>query len=874
MTRLDQQRPSTPTMSLPRPAPRRRLLDALGRATEHGSAVLTAPAGFGKTTLLEQWTAEAGGRPIGRVTLHHRDDAQQVAGGLVAALEHAGTIISTDTLRLLDGNGRGLGDPFASSLVADLENAGDVVLVVDGVDAPAHPRLVEELESLLRQAPPQVRFVVATRSRWRTDPHRPGSSLRGTPFQLGEDDLAFRPQEARQLVEEEANRCLTDEQLHALMARTRGWPVALRLAAIALRRAADVDTVVRNFGREDRYLRGYLDEEVLSRQPVVVRDFLTRTSVLDRMSGPLCDEVTGRTDGAAMLGDLVRQGLFTRCERPGGVWFTYHPLFRDRLRRELRHSRPGVASTYLGHAARWYLARDDPGSAARYLIEAGDWPKLVAVIDRSGRQSFESGTIARSSVWLSAVPGSRHPGRNDLLVRHAYLDTLLGDTHRAEQALRDLDRRRLSSGEEVATEALRAMWVWWGASERPAISHADAALERLDALDAGALPDILGLTSSAGLRLIASGSRARALWHLGDVAASRRSLSLLVERGDAYPPWSAQLRGALALLEAWAGNLRDAEEQARNALGIAARARLSGHPVTLDARLALAHVARERALPWRANAHLHDVEIIIGRSAWPVARAVHAVERSLGDLAAGHPGRGIAELEQHRTSGDPPPPPLVSRRRRAVEVRLLVSHGDAGRAQARVAADGTEGATELAVAAAQAALAQGDLGAARSSLNLATTAGVEPRDILEHRLWSAVVDFQEGDRRRAIAHASATVADAEAEGYVRLFLDGGTPVERLLRELLRSKPTPYVRRLVRSATRPGGTAHGRENHELSDREREVVRYLPTPLSSSEIAAQLFIAVSTLKTHLQSIYRKLGVAGRRDAAARAQELGLA
>jgi LuxR family maltose regulon positive regulatory protein len=748
-----------------------------------------------------------------------------------------------------------------------------VGLVVDGLDTPAHPRLVEELESLLRRAPPQVRFVVATRSRWRVDPHRSGSSLGGTPFQLGEDDLAFRPEEARQLVEAEANRCLTDAQLHALMARTRGWPVAVRLAAIALRRAADVDAFLRNFGGDDPYLRGYLDEEVLFRQPAVVRDFLSRTSVLDRMTGSLCDEVTGRTDGEAMLGDLVRQGLFIRCERPGAVWFTYHPLFRDRLRRELRHSRPGVASTYLGHAARWHLARDDPGSAARYLIEAGDWSGLVTAIDRSGRQSFESGTLAQSSRWLSAVPGSRRPRRNDLLVRHAYLDTLLGDTHRAEQALRDLDRRRLSSGEQVATEALRAMWVWWGAPERPAISHADAALERLDALDAAALPDILGLTSSASLRLIVSGSRARALWHLGDVAASRRSLTVLVGRDDSYPPWSAQLRGALALLEAWAGNLRDAEEQARNALGIAARARLSGHPVTLDARLALAHVARERALPWSANAHLDDVETIAGRRGWPVARALHAIERSLGHLAAGHPERGIAAIERHRTSGDPPPPPLVSRRRRSVEARLLIGRGDADLARARAAAAGTTRATELAIAAAHVALAQGDLGAARSALDLATTAGVEPRDSLEHRLWSAVVDLQEGDRHRAIAHASATVADAEAEGYVRLFLDGGPPVERLLRELLRSKPTPYVRRLVQAANPPGRSANG-QDHDLSGREREVVRYLPTPLSNSEIAAQLFIAVTTLKTHLQSIYRKLGVTGRRDAVVRAQELGLA
>ena len=227
-------------------------------------------------------------------------------------------------------------------LLAGLETAGDVVVVLDGLDAPADARLVEELEELVRRAPPQVRFVIARRSQCRTDRGRPDSSPAATPSQLGEGDLAFQPEEAWQLVEEVANRCLTDAQLQALMARTEGWPVAVRLAATALRRTGDVDALVRDFGRDDPHLRGYLDEEVTSRQPTVVRDFLSRTSVLDQMSGSLCDEVTGRGDGAAMLRHLVRQGLFTRCVRPGGVWFTYHPLFRDRLRHELRHARPGV----------------------------------------------------------------------------------------------------------------------------------------------------------------------------------------------------------------------------------------------------------------------------------------------------------------------------------------------------------------------------------------------------------------------------------------------------------------------------------------------------------------------------------------------------
>ena len=873
MTSLDQQPACTSTTSLERPVHRRRLLDELDEAIAHGSAVLTAPAGFGKSILLEQWTAEADGRPIARVTLHRRDDARQVVGRLAAALQRARATDAPDAPPVPRGNVHQLGDRFRTSVLAHLEWAGDSVVVIDGLDAPADLQLVEALEALVGLAPPHVRFAIARRSQWPTGQHHassPGRALR----QIGEDDLAFRPEEARRLIQVVADRSLTDEQIHALMARTRGWPVALQVAASALRRVADVDALVRTFGRDDPDLRGYLDEEVISRQTATVVDFLTRTSVLDEVSGSLCDELTGRRDGSALLGDLARRGLFTRCVRPGEDWFAYHPLFRDRLRHELRRARPGAEAGYLGRAARWHVARSDHDAAARSLIEAGDWRQLVAVIDRAGRPSFEAGTISRLSHWLDAVPGSRRPGRNELLIRHAYVDTFLGDTHRAEQSLRDLDRPALSPGQEVVTEGVRAMWAWWGAPAQPAISHAEAALEQLATLDPAALPDILGLTSSTSLELIVRGSRARALWHVGEVAASRRSLLPLIERCDAYPPWSAQLRGALALLEAWAGNLRAAEEQARRALGIAARARLPGHPATLDARLALAHVARERALLDRANAHLADVETIVAHNPQPVERAINALERALGYLAAGHPERGTAEIDRSRTTGDPPPPPLVARRRRAAEVRLLVARGDAARARTLVRADAGSGTIDLAVAAAQAAVAQGDLVAARADLERATTTGAEPRDLLEHRVWRAVVDLRHGDRRQALAQASAIVADAEPEGYHRLFLDGGPPVHQLLRELLRSAPTAYLHRLVRSATPARRSSNGGERRELSSRELEVIRYLPTPLSSSEIAAHLYIAVTTLKTHLRSIYRKLGVTGRRDAAARAQELGLA
>ena len=490
---------------------------------------------------------------------------------------------------------------------------------------------------------------------------------------------------------------------------------------------------------------------------------------------------------------------------------------------------------------------------------------------------FQSGAVSTVLWWLDAVPGGRHPRRLELAVRRAYLLTMLGDTRLAEQVLRDFETHPLHPGEQMAINALRATWAFFDASPPAVIRAADAVLDAVDDVDPEEIPDVFGITSPASLRTMAAGSRARALWYVGDVAASRRAFAAVLQQGDVYPPWLVHVLSALALLEAWAGNLRVAHKHARHALTAATGSHLLHHPATMDARLAAAHVSRERGHLHRANVLLDEARTIATATRRPITLAIHTIERALWHLAAGRPDHGLAEIDRQRASGNPPPPPVIEHRQRAVEARLLLALGDIERAQSFLETDTPAGpwTADLAAAAMQASVMRRDLVTARAHLDRWPREKPEPRAArLARDLWTAIVDAEAGDRRKSLKAASGLVAEAQAEGHVRLFLDGGRPAERLLRDLRHTAPTPYVRHVLRSTAPMSHAAGDDATAELSERELEVVRYLPTPLSSTEIAAQLYISLNTLKTHLRAIYRKLGVDGRQEAAQRAVDLGIA
>ena len=852
---------------------RPRLVARLQEAAEGPLTILAAPAGYGKSVVLAQWEAQRPG-PVAHVALRPTDGAAGIAARLVAALGELGAPVDPAGAATV-GDGPHLGEACVTAMAEGIEAVDGGVLVVDGLDAPTDGRLVEDLRSLLRRAPDDLHVVVAQRSRW---PASPGLDGFRPAVVLGADDLAFTPEDARRLLRDVAGSDVPDSRLEAVLERTEGWAVALRLVAIALRGSARPGARIEDLAGDDRYLAGYVRDEVLAALPTPMRRFLSRTSVLDRLSAPLCDAVTGHRDGAEMLSLLEERGVFTHRVEGEAGWFRYHPTFRAVVRLELRRGEPDAEAGLLVRAAGWHLGCGEPGRAFRYLVEAGDEAGLIDLVDRWGRLMFERGQADEVLRWLESVPGCRDPRRAGLAMRRAYLATMSGNTRLAYQVVHDLDVTGLTAGEAIAVDALRATWAFVDGSSVSVIHAADAALSAVDDVDPGELPDVFGLTSPPSLRLMAAGSRARAVWSLGEIGAGRRALTELAQREDAYPPWRARVLGTLAMLEAFAGNLRVAERHAGRALDLSAVAGLLHHPACIDARLALAHVACERGEQHRARALLAEAEAEAARIRQPITLALLGVERAVWLLADGHPERGLVELERDLASGDPPPPPLVEGRRRAAEARLRLALGEVERARAVLDRPSPGGIPlpGLAAVSVQVAVAGNDVARAVALLADWHPDAAEPRALLERELWAAILDDEAGERRRARRRTAGLVAEARAERHVGVFLDVGRPAERLLRNLRHgsSAPNPYLDRLVEATEPPARAARRRGAAGLSDRELEVVRYLPTSLSNGEIAAQLYISLNTVKTHLRAIYRKLEVTGRREAIRRAEELGIA
>jgi ATP/maltotriose-dependent transcriptional regulator MalT len=856
-----------------RPGPPRvvrpRLVRRLEAAVEHPLTVLTAPAGSGKSVLVDQWRAGQRRARVGCVAFQPGDDARRAAARLTAGLASLGG----DPFSVSPaGRGRaeiGLGERFVARLEGGLAGVGPAILVLDGLDAPADPALAAELATVADQVPANVRLVVTGRALGRAA----GAGGDGIT-RLDADDLAFTPEDAWLLVRDVAGHELTDGELGELLRRTDGWAAGVTMAAIGLRAADDAGAYLAQFSGRHGGITAFLRDQVLAREVPDVRRFLVRTSVLRTLSGPGCDAVTGGSDGADQLRDLEARGVLTHRLPGAGERFTFHRLFRDFLRHELTVTEPEAEPVLLGRAGAWHDGRGKMEAAARSYLEARSWASVVGLVERCGPAMLAAGRAADVAGWLDALPRTGAAVDVDLALTIASLRTVTGAFARAVDIVHPLEGRGLSRGQAVAVDVLRATWACFGHGQADALAAVEAARARLERTPPPQRPTTLGMPSPVALAAMAEVLRARAAWFDGRVSEARHALTALARPDPRGAPERVHAVSTLALLEAWAGNLTTAQRQADRIDLAASRVGLALHPATVDARLATADVRCERGDLAGADVALAEAYAVLAASGPPTSYAPYALERARWHLASGQPHHGLAVIARCHESAPCPLPPAVASRLAALEVRLLVASGRADRAEGRLAtAARASTCDELSAASVHCAVARGALETARARLARWRDDEAEPVGRLQHGLWRSIVEFEAGSRRPALEQGLELVQWAEPEGYLQRLLEAGRPAERLFRALYHTSPTPYLRRVIQAAQTSSQTT-GVTVLGLSRRELEVVRYLPTPLSSSEIAARLYISLNTLKTHLQAIYGKLGVTGRRDAIRQAQRLGLA
>jgi LuxR family transcriptional regulator, maltose regulon positive regulatory protein len=841
---------------------RRRLLDALDAPDAAPLTVVTGPAGAGKTVLLETWAAE---QPAERIAFAALDPAASSVDGLWARLAPA------------------LGDDSDTPASAD-ELADRILVLAAGGRRRPRTLVIDDLHLAESDSTRRVLSrLLAQRSgprvvlSSRVDPglalHR--MRLAGELSEIRSDDLAFTIDEAGEMLARQ-KIALSSAALALLWERTEGWAAGLRLAALSLAGHEEPEAFVADFAGDDRAVVAYLIDEVFARQPQRARELLLATAVVERISVPLANALTGRDDAAQVLDELVAANALVIALDRRGDWFRYHALLADLLRAQLARRGPDAVARQHRLAAQWYLAGDDTRAALRHSVHARDWDRVTQIVaDHWLALRIDDGPLLDAA--LRAFPHGQLEARP-----YAALVAAARCLDRGQLSEADVHLRTAMAGRARLAGLRRGRFVGDLALVRlrRATIDGDVAAARRQA----AVLDAAGDDEPARrrrVRALAELERGRIGTAAGDDedAAMHLALAAALARADGDTELAAQADGERAWLHALDGELGAARRVARSAIARAAQSTGGCAAALLAQALAAAEIGDVQG----ADESLESARAAIaGAPGAGGRRRTLEVEFVAARLAMLGPRTGLPEAAQRvraalREFVAAPPPPRLGDLARAQLARLLVHAGrpDEALAEAAPAPDRADGGA-IAVARAGALLALGRSEEALAQTRAAAGSAL-PWTVAAAAVASAAAEA-EGDRGQAQRLAEHALDLAEPEGArlgLAVALDGLEPV---LRRLLRVGTAH--RSLIAEVLELGhwsatASDSGVEplREPLSARELTVLRYLPTLLSSTEIAGELFVTVNTVKSHLKSIYRKLDASSRREAVQRARDLGL-
>jgi LuxR family maltose regulon positive regulatory protein len=898
-------------LHVPGPQPgfvaRPRLIERLEEGLARGLLLVCAPAGFGKTSLLADWT-QRGGRPVAWLALDSGDnDPARFWRHVVAALDRARPGIAEQVAPLLGPPAPASFEGLVTALINQLATRPDLVLLVlDDYHLVEAQVVHASVGFLLEHRPPGLRLVLASRA----DPPLPLARLRarGQLGELRDADLRFTAEEAAALLRAVVGPDLPEAAVAVLAARTEGWVAGLQLAGLSLQGQADVAGFVASFSGSHRFVLDYLAEEVLERQPEQLRTFLLETSVLERLSGGLCDAVTGRTDGQAMLEAIERANLFLVPLDAVRGWWRYHQLFADLLCARLLQERPERVQELHRNAAAWSEAHGLVDDAVRHALGAGDAAWAARLVERYADELLlrsEGATVAR---WLAALPAELVGSRPRLLLARARLALLNGRVEGVDELLDAAERAFAEAADEpYEPSAGRAASLLANVPATMALDRAYLAELRGDAERALALAS-RALTELGEdewmLRSNASGYLALAEWLAGRPAEAERRLSSTIAQWLRAGQRQLAVRGwhHLGQVQRAQGRLHAALGTYQQVLEVAAPPGRPALPGAGMARVGMAEVAYQRG---ELDAALEQVTEGIARCRQlvytpPLATGLATlawIRQAQGDPAGAldaieqaervAPGHGVASLL------NPVP---------ALRARLLLAQGDLAAAARWTQARGLGADDQPSyphepeyLVLARVLLAQGRPDQALGLLQrLYAQATAQRRlgSLIELQALRALALAASGDEPGALAALAEALTLACPQGYVRVFADEGAPMGALLGRLVaaqrtqqpaaRGVPLDCLGRLLRAFDATHAVAHAGRGaaaavpgliEQLTERELQVLGLLAAGRSNQGIAQELVVSLDTVKKHVSHVLDKLGAANRTEAVARARELGL-
>jgi LuxR family maltose regulon positive regulatory protein len=883
---------------------RPRLTQLINQNLNRKLTLISAPAGFGKTTLLSEWIL-ASPRRVSWLSLEEADnDPTRFWTYFIAGLQMLQENLVQDAQAFLRSEAQltelAQIESFSTVLLNDISTYPDeFALVLDDYHHINNQAANAGITFLIDHLPPRMHLMITCRA----DPPLPLARLRarGQMIELRAADLRFTSEEIMTFLNQSMKLSLSVDQIAALEARTEGWIAGLQLAAISMRQREDTTEFIESFTGSHRFILDYLVDEVLNCQPENVQSFLLNTSILDRFTGLLCDSVTGESDGQEMLAQLERANLFIIPLDNERRWYRYHPLFADLLRSRLQESRPDHIPTLHRRACDWFERQELLPEAIHHALTMGDFERTAQLIERSAETQRQQGEIATLTGWMNALPSDvrrSHPALCIAYARaladtaqHKAIETLLEDAQLGLDTIQPLDdpMRRSLSGQ---IDALSAFVEITRANFNRAIELSERARQLLAA-------DDIRWQSFVALNL-AGAYRFTSDWN----AANRTYLEasdLSLAAGDKVNTLTAlSLRGEVLQAQ---GHLHQSAVQFEQVLELASEFAIPTAPVTGYALVGLARAWCEwNNLQVSASYVQHgleygkkgDIKDVLLRGYLVLARLRQAQDDLEGALAA----LKDAELAAHQ-----------------IGVPEVVDWVNAFLAQLQLA----RGETDAAIGWASAY--KGDLndriypsiaiGLAR--VRLAQERPEEALSLLEHALHSAYAVGRQGNAvqilvvevlahraqgsfEEAYSTLSRILTLAEPEGYLRVFLDEGEPMQLLIENFKsmiedqvsgtapqdREFSIDYVNKILAAFPVPSIPPSRQSTliklqspllAPLSERELEVLHLMAAGLSNRDIAVRDVVSINTVKTQVKSIYGKLGAHTRADALSVARQLGL-
>ncbi len=942
---------------------RPRLLERLNAGLHRKLTLISAPAGFGKTTLLSEWINsgvrsrqyEVGieqGRtneicptpysllPTPRfawVSLDEGDnDPTRFLAYFIAALQTIEANIAKGALSALQSPQPPPTEAILTALINEIAAIPDrMVLVLDDYHLIEARPIHDALTFLLRHLPPQIHLAMATRD----DPHLPLARLRasGQLTELRATDLRFSSSEAAEFLNQVMGLDLSAEDIAALETRTEGWIAGLQLAAISMQGREDATSLIESFTGSHRFVLDYLVEEVLEQQSESVQTFLLRTSILDRLCGPLCDAVLSsgaplRLQEQGSAGEFSPSPLLPRTSAPLHLdssasgqetleylehanlfiipldeerrWYRYHHLFSDLLRQRLRQTQLEQVPTLYHRASEWYEQNGFIDEAIEHALRAEDFERAAYLIEEHVDAIWQRGEHTKLRRWLAGLPVELVFSKPHLCILHAWNLFTSGQQDAAERSLQAAEKA-LGASTDLATETSPIERDQPPGSDRMKIQGRAAAIRAFLASYRGDVPGIIQYARQA-------------LEYLPEQDLTWRSTATIA-LGDAYSFNGDTVAAYRARLEAWeaskaAGNIyMILIASLKFAVTLRQQGQLQRVLEICQQQLQLANesgVSQTVVVGWllaiwgEVLAELNDLDgaihrakngaeltergkdvMVIGWSNLCLMRVLF----SRGDIAGAD--KIIQKMEniarKHHV------PPWITNLMAAWQARIWLAQDNLDAASQWVGERGLDADGDPTyphemeyIVLARILIAQGRLDETARLLQRlleATETGGRTSRVIQILMLQALAFQAGGDTARAMTTLEKALTLAEPGGFIRTFVDEGPPMARLLYEAVTRGIAPdYARRLL--ATFPIAEPEQTDSlktpapkselvEPLSERELQVLELIAAGLTNPEIAARLFLALNTVKAHTRNIYGKLGVHSRTQAVARARDLGV-